>query len=246
MKYPEDFGREKFVYTAELEAEFESINPDIEEWVHSCEFVNGFKKETVHILDYSPPLKSRREEIKSILKSLWTDETGVNDFSKIFKNDFGFDHHEFTHEYYQYLSKIIIQLVKPNSFYDDTCKYWKMVHDVDMLNFRYFVFISFKNKYPWSYVKDIVEKYYETNQNFHWTNYVELMNSFPCEISSDTNVIDEWCKQAILDNPKVSADYQKGKLNALNSLKGQVMKLSKGKADINMVGETLQKLLKSS
>ena len=40
------------------------------------------------------------------------------------------------------------------------------------------------------------------------------------------------------------ADYKAGKLAALNSLKGQVMKLSKGKANLALVGEILERKLK--
>jgi uncharacterized protein YbbC (DUF1343 family) len=42
----------------------------------------------------------------------------------------------------------------------------------------------------------------------------------------------------------VEADYKAGKLAALNSLKGQVMKLSKGKANPALVGEILERKLK--
>ena len=40
------------------------------------------------------------------------------------------------------------------------------------------------------------------------------------------------------------ADYKAGKVAALNSLKGQVMKLSKGKANPALVGEILERKLK--
>jgi aspartyl-tRNA(Asn)/glutamyl-tRNA(Gln) amidotransferase subunit B len=39
----------------------------------------------------------------------------------------------------------------------------------------------------------------------------------------------------LANNPKSIADYKKGKLNALNHLKGQVMRETKGKADIGVV-----------
>jgi aspartyl-tRNA(Asn)/glutamyl-tRNA(Gln) amidotransferase subunit B len=38
-------------------------------------------------------------------------------------------------------------------------------------------------------------------------------------------------------------DYRAGKVAAINFLKGQVMKISKGKANPNLVGEILAKLL---
>ena len=45
--------------------------------------------------------------------------------------------------------------------------------------------------------------------------------------------------------PNPVADYKAGKVAALNSLKGQVMKLSKGKANPALVGEILERKLKA-
>ena len=62
---------------------------------------------------------------------------------------------------------------------------------------------------------------------------------------SDTGAIEKFCDEAIAANPKSVADYKAGKVAALNSLKGQVMKLSKGKANPGLVGEILERKLKS-
>ena len=61
---------------------------------------------------------------------------------------------------------------------------------------------------------------------------------------SDTGAIEKFCDEAIAANPNSVADYKSGKTAALNFLKGQVMKLSKGKANPNLVGEILEKKLK--
>ena len=61
---------------------------------------------------------------------------------------------------------------------------------------------------------------------------------------SDTGAIEAFCDQAIAANPGPAADYKAGKVAALNFLKGQVMKLSKGKANPNLVGEILERKLK--
>jgi aspartyl-tRNA(Asn)/glutamyl-tRNA(Gln) amidotransferase subunit B len=61
---------------------------------------------------------------------------------------------------------------------------------------------------------------------------------------SDTGTIEKFCDEAIAANPNPVADYKAGKVAALNSLKGQVMKLSKGKANPALVGEILEKKLK--
>ena len=62
---------------------------------------------------------------------------------------------------------------------------------------------------------------------------------------SDTGAIEKFCDEAIAANPNPVADYKAGKVAALNSLKGQVMKLSKGKANPALVGEILERKLKS-
>ena len=61
---------------------------------------------------------------------------------------------------------------------------------------------------------------------------------------SDTSAIEKFCEDVIAANPGPVADFKKGKLAALNFLKGQVMKLSKGKANPNLVGEILERKLK--
>jgi aspartyl-tRNA(Asn)/glutamyl-tRNA(Gln) amidotransferase subunit B len=61
---------------------------------------------------------------------------------------------------------------------------------------------------------------------------------------SDTGAIEGFCDQAIAANPGPVADYKAGKVAALNFLKGQVMKLSNGKANPNLIGEILERKLK--
>jgi aspartyl-tRNA(Asn)/glutamyl-tRNA(Gln) amidotransferase subunit B len=61
---------------------------------------------------------------------------------------------------------------------------------------------------------------------------------------SDTGAIEKFCDDAIAANPGPAADFKAGKVAALNFLKGQVMKLSKGKANPALVGEILERKLK--
>ena len=61
---------------------------------------------------------------------------------------------------------------------------------------------------------------------------------------SDADAIEKFCDQAVAANPGPAADYKAGKVVALNFLKGQVMKLSKGKANPALVGEILERKLK--
>ena len=62
---------------------------------------------------------------------------------------------------------------------------------------------------------------------------------------SDTSAIEKFCDEAIAANPGPANDFKSGKAAALNFLKGQVMKLSKGKANPNLVGEILERKLKN-
>jgi aspartyl-tRNA(Asn)/glutamyl-tRNA(Gln) amidotransferase subunit B len=62
---------------------------------------------------------------------------------------------------------------------------------------------------------------------------------------SDMGAIEKFCDEAIAANPAPVTDYKAGKVAALNALKGQVMKLSKGKANPALVGEILEKKLKA-
>ena len=61
---------------------------------------------------------------------------------------------------------------------------------------------------------------------------------------TDAGAIEKFCDQAIAANPGPAADFRAGKAAALNFLKGQVMKLSKGKANPALAGEILERKLK--
>jgi len=62
---------------------------------------------------------------------------------------------------------------------------------------------------------------------------------------SDSGAIEALAAQVIAANPGPAADFKAGKAAALNFLKGQLMKLSKGKANPAMAGEVLERLLKA-
>lgn len=60
---------------------------------------------------------------------------------------------------------------------------------------------------------------------------------------SDSSAIEAFARQAIDANPKVAADYRAGKQPALMYLVGQVMKLSRGKANPSLAADLLKSLL---
>src|SRR5256885_1913051 len=62
---------------------------------------------------------------------------------------------------------------------------------------------------------------------------------------SDTTAIEKICDEVIAAHPKPAADFKAGNAASLNFLKGQVMKLSKGKANPQMVGEILERKLQA-
>jgi aspartyl-tRNA(Asn)/glutamyl-tRNA(Gln) amidotransferase subunit B len=62
---------------------------------------------------------------------------------------------------------------------------------------------------------------------------------------SDAGAIEALCDQVIAANPKPVADFQAGNSASLNFLKGQVMKLSQGKANPAVAGEILERKLKA-
>ena len=62
---------------------------------------------------------------------------------------------------------------------------------------------------------------------------------------SDLSAIEKLCDEVIAANPKPVADFKAGNAASLNFLKGQVIKLSKGKANPQLVGEVLERKLRS-
>jgi aspartyl-tRNA(Asn)/glutamyl-tRNA(Gln) amidotransferase subunit B len=61
---------------------------------------------------------------------------------------------------------------------------------------------------------------------------------------SDATAIEALCDDVIAANPKPAADFRAGNAASLNFLKGQVMKLSKGQANPQLVGEILERKLR--
>jgi aspartyl-tRNA(Asn)/glutamyl-tRNA(Gln) amidotransferase subunit B len=58
---------------------------------------------------------------------------------------------------------------------------------------------------------------------------------------SDESALEALCDRVIAENPKPVADFRNGNAASLNFLKGQVMKLSGGKANPKIIGEILQR-----
>ncbi len=61
--------------------------------------------------------------------------------------------------------------------------------------------------------------------------------------STDTGELERWCAAAIAANPRSVADFKAGKENAINAMKGYVMKQSQGRANPRLVDEILRRNL---
>lgn len=142
-------------------------------------------------------------------------------------------------EFYRFLAKIVIQLV--NSALKDSPQrewYFKFPHDLGE-----FAHAALEKKYPWSYVKKIVDLHVDLNQYWPCITYAELVSLYPCEVLSDDGALSEICDKVLTLNPKSVADYKKGKTASLNHLKGAVMRETKGKADVQKVESILKEKL---
>src|SRR4029434_7900953 len=60
---------------------------------------------------------------------------------------------------------------------------------------------------------------------------------------SDLSAIEKLCDEVIAANTKPVADFKAGNSSSLNFLKGQVIRLSKGKANPQLAGEILERKL---
>ena len=63
------------------------------------------------------------------------------------------------------------------------------------------------------------------------------------EQSSDEGELEALCREAIAANEKAVAQYRDGNAKAINAVKGQVMKATKGKANPGVVNELIERLL---
>ena len=71
----------------------------------------------------------------------------------------------------------------------------------------------------------------------------EIVKERGLEQVSDTGAIETLCRQVMDANPKAVGEYKAGKLGSINFLKGQVLKISHGKANPQVVNDLLAKLL---
>jgi aspartyl-tRNA(Asn)/glutamyl-tRNA(Gln) amidotransferase subunit B len=71
----------------------------------------------------------------------------------------------------------------------------------------------------------------------------DIVKKLGLEQISDTGALAAMCDEAIAANPRSVEDYKAGKMNAINALKGFVMKKSQGKANPVQIDEILKQKL---
>ena len=134
-------------------------------------------------------------------------------------------------------SKIIVQLFT-NKFESREAMF-EFFADSDLTDFGQFIKECVQYEYSWRYIQDTVNRYF--TEKLPWT---ELTLKYPYTVNSNVSELETLCDTILKDNPKSVEDYRKGKTNSINHLKGVAMKMTKGKADIKVVTEILERKLK--
>lgn len=141
-----------------------------------------------------------------------------------------------THEVLLKFSKMAINIIYP--IFKDEYLFYEFIYNY---GYKIIKFISIYNKLSNKYITELIIKYVDMNYYVECGTFENLIDLFPNTIVDDSNQLEKWCDEVISVHQKAVEDYKNGKESALNSIKGQVMKLSKGKANINLIGDILIK-----
>lgn len=139
--------------------------------------------------------------------------------------------------YPQMTSKIIVQFLTTkftgrNGLFNFLC-------ELDLDDFGNFIRECIQYEYSWKYIQEILDLFVKSKISLN-----ELTLKRPYIVNNNQNELENFCDIVINDNQKSVDDYRKGKTNSINHLKGQVMKLTQGKANIKIVTEILENKLK--
>jgi Asp-tRNA(Asn)/Glu-tRNA(Gln) amidotransferase B subunit len=136
-------------------------------------------------------------------------------------------------------SKIIVQLLT-SKFATREEMFNFFCEGFNLEEFSEFVRECGQYEYPWKYIQSTVEKYFADK-----LTWIELTTIYPYVVNSNQSELEALCDTILKENQKSIDDYKKGKTNSINHLKGVAMKMTKGKADIRIVTEILEKKLKA-
>ena len=142
-------------------------------------------------------------------------------------------------------SKHFYKLVKLTANYliTELKKYLTNLEDIKKIkitpeNFAEFITLVNQAKISSSAAQTVLKEMFETG--IDPSHVIEEKNLTQV---SDESELEKIIEKVIKNNPKPVEDYKKGKKNALQFLVGQVMKLSKGKANPQIVNQILKKKL---
>ncbi len=108
-------------------------------------------------------------------------------------------------------------------------------------NFAEFITLIYQGKISSKIAKIVLEEMFQTN-----AKPSRIIEEKGLSQIIDENEIEKIVKNVIFKNPKAVENYKAGKQNALQFLIGQVMAISKGRANPQLVAKTLDKFLKSA
>lgn len=74
---------------------------------------------------------------------------------------------------------------------------------------------------------------------------LQLIKHHNLQQISDISIIQKYCQQAVKNQPKAVKNYQMGKSKAMFAIVGEVAKLSEQKANMKIVVQCLEEMLKS-
>ncbi len=107
-------------------------------------------------------------------------------------------------------------------------------------NFAEFILLIYKKEISSKIAKMILEEMFKTGVDpFYIIKEKGLVQI------TDEGEIEKIIKEVIFKNKKAVVDYKKGKVNAFQFLTGQIMAVSKGKANLEILQESLTKFLKN-
>ena len=202
-----------------------------------------------------PPLKISKQEIEKIKAEIPELPIGrrkrFKSEYKISENDVEvFTNYKVLGEYFE---KVVSELPTTRSFkliqltanylITELKKYLPNLKDIDKLkitpeNFAEFIILINQDKISSSAGQTVLKEMFKTGADpSHIIEEKDLI-----QVSNESE-LEKIIKKVIKNNPKPVEDYKKGKTEAIQFLVGQVMKLSKGSANPQIVGKLLKKNL---
>ncbi len=104
--------------------------------------------------------------------------------------------------------------------------------------FSHLIYLIHCGKISSRAAKDILQKMFETGADPE-----TIVRDLGLEQISDPRELEKIANEVVAENPKAVADYKKGKVEALQFLKGKLMAKTRGSANPKIIEEILKKIL---